>query len=384
MSDRKNKKIKILFIFSFPPPYHGANISNQILWESKVQQEFNCKLIDISDRRDLNNLGRFELTNIYLALMHLFIIAKTLIKFKPDMVYMLISQNKWAVVRDGAIILLVKTISNAKIINHLRGAFFKYFYDNTSNLMKKFVDFTLKKVNAFIVLGDNLRFNFEKWSKNIFVVTNGTDVLINYNIEEKYKEKNEVVITYLSNFFKSKGIVEVVKSVKEVITRFPDKKIIYKIAGDWGLDPILGLTKEEIKAEVDKVLSTDGTAKYIHFMGVITGEKKLNLLKETDIFLLPTSYDAHPRSILEAMAAGCPVISTPIGAIPETVIDNETGFIIEPGNHLVLTEKITQLIENENLRKKLSIGSRKRYEACYTTNKSIEKMIQVFHSIAKQ
>jgi glycosyltransferase involved in cell wall biosynthesis len=379
-------KKKILFIMSFPPPFHGANLSNQMVWESDVQKEFECRLLDISDRRDLNNLGRFEFTNVYLALKHLVQIAKVVISMKPDMVYLLISQNKWAVVRDNSILLLVKSISKAKTIIHLRGAFFKYFYDNTDAKMKKFVDYSMKKVDAVIVLGNNLRFNFDHWSNNIFVVANGTDLLLDFSYEKKVQNKKDdtLVITYMSNFFKSKGILEVLESIKIITDKFPDKKIAYKIAGAWGLDPILGLTAEEIKKEADRILETDKTSKFVEFLGVITGDDKLELLKRTDIFLLPTSYDGHPRAIIEAMAACCPVISTPVGAISETVINNETGYIIQPHQTALLTEKIALLIENDALRKRLSLGSRNRYEACYTKDRFIGNMIKTFHAIAAQ
>lgn len=382
--EKSGKKVKILFVMSFPPPFHGANLSNLMVWESDVQNEFECSLLDISDRRDLNNLGKFEFTNVYLGLQHLFQVFRQVIKMKPDVVYMLISQNKWAVVRDGAFILLVKAISRSKIVIHLRGAFFKHFYDNTNGWMKTFTDVIMKRVDAVIVLGNSLRFNFDQWIKNIYIVPNGTDVLLEYDVETKLMPKDEIVITYMSNFFKSKGIIEVLESVKIVKEAFPEKKITYKIAGAWGLDPILGLTAEEIKKEADAILDRDNSHKHIQFLGVITGENKLNLLKESDVFLLPTSYDGHPRAIIEAMAAGCPVISTDVGAISETVIDGETGFIIPEHDTKALSEKIILLIRDDAQRKAISRASRKRYEAHYTKEQFIQKMIQTFRIIDAQ
>lgn len=369
---------------SFPPPFHGANLSNQMVWNSKIQDEFDCKLLDISDRRDLNNLGRFEFTNVYLALKHLFQIFVMLLKMRPDVVYLLISQNKWAVLRDSSIILLTKLFSSAKVVIHLRGAFFKHFYDNTGSLVKYFVAFTLKRVDAAIVLGKSLRFNFEEWCKHIYEVPNGTDVLLDFDIYTKWSGKNEIVITYLSNLLKSKGFLDVLMSVKEVVKRFPEKKIIFKMAGAWGLDSVSGLTAEEIEKSANAILKQYGTESNVNFLGVVTGQDKLNLLRQTDIFLLPTSYDGHPRSIIEAMAAGCPVISTPVGAIAETVLDGKTGFIIQPGDTVRLTERIIQLVGDDNLRKQLSIEARKRYEEDYTKVIFIRNMIHTFNKILLQ
>jgi len=385
----KNKKNKVLFIISFPPPLTGANISNQILWGAKIRYPFDCQLIDISDKRTHLNYGVMDFTNIYLGFMHLYEVFVKVRKFKPDIIYMLIAQNHWAYIRDGLFILLIKVISEAKIVAHLRGgAFFERFYDGSSWLMKRFIKYIQYRIHSFIVLGKGLRSIFAKWNHNVYVVPNGTDVLNGFTVEEKFaNKKGAIYITFLSNLFKSKGIVEVVKSIKLVIDKFPDKKIVYKIAGSYGVDPdpVMGkLSAKAIKNEVEGILSDDRTNQFVDFLQVITGEEKLKLLKETDIFLLPTSFDGHPRAIIEAMAAGCPIISTPVGAITETVIDGETGFIIKPGDVNLLAEKIIVLIENYDLRKRISHASRRRYEEQYTENKYIENMINVFDSLLKR
>ena len=95
---------------------------------------------------------------------------------------------------------------------------------------------------------------------------------------------------------------------------------------------------------------------------------------------MPTFYpaEAQPYSIIEAMAAGCSVVSTWHAAIPETVIDGETGLLVEKESVDQLAKALKKLIENPALRKKMGLAGRKRYEHHYTKDKKIENMILVF------
>ena len=110
------------------------------------------------------------------------------------------------------------------------------------------------------------------------------------------------------------------------------------------------------------------------------GKRKEDLLKETDIFVLPTFYhiEAHPFSIIDAMSAGCSVVSTWHAAIPETVVDGETGFLVEKENVDELARALKELIENPKLREKMGLMGRKRYEQYYTKDRNIANMILVF------
>jgi glycosyltransferase involved in cell wall biosynthesis len=87
-------------------------------------------------------------------------------------------------------------------------------------------------------------------------------------------------------------------------------------------------------------------------------EDVLSFLSCADLFLLPSLWEGLPISILEAMAVGVPVISTRISAIPEAVIDGETGLLVEPGNAEELGDAIEKLLDDESLRRRLSEAAR--------------------------
>ena len=91
----------------------------------------------------------------------------------------------------------------------------------------------------------------------------------------------------------------------------------------------------------------------IKFIGTVSGQSKVDVLLQADVFVLPTYYPAEgqPWAILEAMAAGLPIISTDQGAITESVVDGVNGFIVEKRNSDQVAAKIVQLCQDSRLRR---------------------------------
>ena len=368
------EKPKIIIVGPIPPPIHGVTISTERLLNSALKDRFELVHLDTSDRRNLDNIGKFDLGNAYLALKNIIEMIALCLNRSPAIIYIPISQNNLAYLRDGLFIIVGKLFSNAKIASHLRGGYFRTFYNQTNFFMKRFIDFTMKCCDKVIVLGNCLKWIFDKWfdEQDIEVVPNGT--AMNPQLGDKFSvpSKSRYVITYLSNLFKTKGIIDTIKSVKYVTSKHENVK--YKIAGSWWNQEL------ETQIECMKFLKTNNIENAVDFLGVVTGDDKVDLLVNTDIFVLPTYYpfEGHPNAVIEAMSAGCPVISTNHATIPETVINGETGILVEKQNPQALANAIIKLIENPELRIKMSKAGRERYEQFYTQEKNINNMIRVF------
>ncbi|MEG0279271.1 MAG: glycosyltransferase family 4 protein [Morganella sp. (in: enterobacteria)] len=98
-------------------------------------------------------------------------------------------------------------------------------------------------------------------------------------------------------------------------------------------------------------------------------------LNAMDIFVLPSfGNEGVPQGIMQAMLCELPVISTTVGAITEAVIDNETGFIVEPRNVEQLTDKLRQLINDDALRLKMSQAALCHAERNFNINNMLDKM----------
>lgn len=112
----------------------------------------------------------------------------------------------------------------------------------------------------------------------------------------------------------------------------------------------------------------------VHYLGYRTDIP--GILEEMDIFILPsTGYDSFPTVILEAMSSGVPVVATNRGGAPEMIVEGVTGVLIEADNARKAANRISPLIEDSELRRKMGASGKIRQEM-YFSKKSFDKNIK--------
>jgi glycosyltransferase involved in cell wall biosynthesis len=90
------------------------------------------------------------------------------------------------------------------------------------------------------------------------------------------------------------------------------------------------------------------------------------LLSASDIFVLASDWEGHPLSVMEALAAGLPVVATSAGGVPELVADRVTGILVPPGDVRALAAALRLLVQNPRRRRELGEAGRvasERFEA---------------------
>jgi glycosyltransferase involved in cell wall biosynthesis len=100
-----------------------------------------------------------------------------------------------------------------------------------------------------------------------------------------------------------------------------------------------------------------------------------------DIFVLPSLMEGLPIAVLEAQAAGKPVIATRVGAIPKVVTDGETGLLIEPGDAKALGAAITRLITDVHLRRQLGYGGHARIHESFTSSVMARRYLDLYQGL---
>ncbi len=362
-------KKRVIFLGKLPPPYIGPAVAAEIILNSSLKDEFELIHLDTSDHRGINTLGKFDFTNFYLAFKQYFNLVRLILRHKPDLVYIPIGQTTVSYCRDSVFILIARCFGK-KVICHLRGGNFKRWYDSARRPVRWWVCFVHRKVSAQIVLGSKLRHLFD-WlipQEKIFVIPNGGS----YRFPDTKKNTNHVHVLFLGNFIASKGVLDVLKSAVFVNQKFKHVKFLF--AGNW--------SDKETKKEFKSIMENHPGLPAV-VLGPLTGEKKLRLLASSDIFVFPSFYpnEGHPWVIVEAMAAGLPIIATDHGAIAESVIDGENGFIVEKCNPEQIAEKVCCLIDHPEIRKRMGDKSRQLYQVNFTEEKMVERLAGSFNSV---
>lgn len=116
------------------------------------------------------------------------------------------------------------------------------------------------------------------------------------------------------------------------------------------------------------------------FGDIRPGDPRLvELLGRTAVFVFPSTIDQSPYSVVEAMMAGVPVVAFRAGAIPEMVIDGETGLVVEPSRDALLGG-IRRLLDDEALRQRMGNAGRERAVACFDAEQTTEQLVQVLEA----
>ncbi len=363
----KNKKV--IFLGATPPPYMGPTIATSIILNSKLRNEFKLFHLDTSDHRDLGTQGRVDFWNIFLALKHYVTLFWVIIKNWPDMVYVQISQTSIGYFRDAGFILVAKLFKR-KVICHLRGGNFLNWYMSLDTFKRRIVYKIHSRVDGQIVLGEKLKDIFFEFlpPEKIYVVPNGLDIAMS---QLDNKKSNRIKILYLSNIKGEKGFFDALSAVCLVHRKHKNIEAVF--AGNWRDQNTILEFKEKMKKN---------TGIPINILGPIYGQAKHNLLFSSDIFVFPPNHtEGHPWVIVEAMAAGLPIIATDQGAITESVIDGKNGFIVENRNPHQIAQKIEFLMENPLIRKKMGDESRRLYLDNFTEEKMVESLSHAFNSV---
>ena len=106
------------------------------------------------------------------------------------------------------------------------------------------------------------------------------------------------------------------------------------------------------------------------------------LMAALDVFVLPSTVEAMPLTILEAMAAGVPVVATSIFGVPEIVFEGESGLLVPPGDALALARALTVLLENPELRRRFGEAGRRLHRSRFTVDRMAEETARVYRDDA--
>jgi glycosyltransferase involved in cell wall biosynthesis len=106
-----------------------------------------------------------------------------------------------------------------------------------------------------------------------------------------------------------------------------------------------------------------------------------NLIAASQVYLLISHWEGFPRSILEALRAGLPIVATDVDGVREAVIDGETGYLIPENDHALLAERLRQLLKDPALRTAQARAARAHYEAHFTFDRLVDEALALYESV---
>lgn len=265
-------------------------------------------------------------------------LAKRLILNKPDLVHIHMA-SRGSFIRKSIICLLCLFFRTPYLI-HLHGGGFRDFYDALGAQSKSYLRFIFKKSAVVITLSEYWRgwVRTELTQGPVVVVHNGTQ-----RIEFSPGELNKKIPTvlFLGRLGENKGTDTLIKAMQAVKAKIPGA--VLELCGNGDL--------EFYKSQARDLPN-------IKFFGWINDSERRAALARATVYCLPSWKEGLPFSILEAMSAGLPVISTPVGSIPEAITHGVNGYLVPPGDPESLADAIISVLKDPSLASRMGAAGK--------------------------
>lgn len=359
---KRNNTINVLMVGSSTKVHGGMTTVVESFLEYKFDSTINLKYVPTHIDSKHNSL------KILYFIISLLKILSILFFHKIDIAHIHMSE-RGSFKRKYTIFLILKFFKK-KIITHTHGAEFKEFYIKETERGKRKIKRLLKGSDIVITLG-------EKWDKIIKEIEPYSKTYILRNSVSIPKKKNKILkkqnynILFLAVLIERKGIIDLINASTSIIDRLKKEKIEVKfiIAGD-------GEYFDKSKALVRELNISDN----FEFKGWIDKKAKIDILENSDLFVLPSYNEGLPLSILEAISHGIPIISTNVGSIDEAVYNGQNGYLINPGDVKELSNKIVRILTIDNI-SEMSNCSRNIAEEKFNIEKYFQEIEEIYFQL---
>ena len=357
-------------------PY-GAAIGGIARWSQHIVKYYNERGHEDCEM-DILPMGRQSFTNINSALKRVYYGIKDYYSFlkeekrmmrrKKYDLFHLVSSASLSLLKD-LIMLHTARKRGVKTLVHFR-------FGRIPKLSEK-KNWEWKMVCKVVALSDttivldkaSLETLHKAGYKNVVLLPNPVAPRVTELIEKiNIKEREARTLLFAGHGIRTKGVYELVNACKQI----PNIKL-----------RMIGNISDEVKNELQ--LMADNSD-WLDVAGEYPYEKTILEMLSCDVFVLPTYTEGFPNVILESMACGCAIVTTPVGAIPE-MLEKEDGknygILVAPKDVNELKDGIREMIDNENLKQECRRNVQQRVNERYNIDSVWKQMLEIWKRTIK-
>jgi glycosyltransferase involved in cell wall biosynthesis len=172
------------------------------------------------------------------------------------------------------------------------------------------------------------------------------------------------LVVFLGRLEAEKGVFHLLEAIARLRAAVPDVRLVCAGEGN--------------RVAVAHYAERLGLAEAVKFTGWIGSSGKRALLESAAVCALPSYSEALPLSLLEAMAAGVPVVTTPVGGIPEVVTDGVTGFLTPPGDVATLELRLRKLLLDRSLAATIGAAGRETVRLRFAPERALPQLEEIY------
>ena len=273
----------------------------------------------------------------------------------------------WSFRRLFALFLFAR-IFGRKTVWHVHGSQFDTFYRSAVAPERMLIRYAFRSADAVIALSD-------AWKTSLLTIEPSSKVSVVHNAVNvkayamrRDEQHDPVTVLFLGRLGQRKGIYDLLKAIEQL----KSERVRFVLAGDGDLD--------QIRAKI----AGAGPANRVDVPGWVSSDRVIGLLRDADIYILPSYDEGLPMGVLEAMAAGLPVVSTPVGGIPEAVLDGVNGFLVDPGDVSALAGRLKSLVDDPEMWSRMSEASRGRAVEAFGMERVEIQLLSLYRGLGWQ
>jgi len=317
---------------------------DRVLLTSCPSEGYEMLLLDTGrTRAGEGKATRLAPINFYYYFRQLLQLVWFLLFNRPDILHQSVT-DRIALWKESSFVLIAR-LFGVKTVAHMHGCVLDVQLHNSPFWKKRLIAAALRVPHTTIALSEYWRAVLHEQVSprlDVVVVPNSVDLSIAEAVDNgthDIKRENGLVL-YMGWLCERKGLLDALRAVPLARQQVPELHFVF--AGK--VEP--GYREAMIEQACEAAQAQGG----VSFPGLVTGNEKVALLSQAAIFILPSYHENLPVAILEAMAMGLPVITTPIAGVPELIEDGRGGFLVQPGDHVALANRIVRLARDPALR----------------------------------
>jgi len=320
---------------------------------TRLWKDFNCKWIETYI--DKNNFLKVT----YFLKGYIIYILNIL---RYNIIHIHISWNTTAI-RKIFFFILAKAL-NRKIVLHVHSG-----AEPIINSKIQFpYRFMFKHADVSVFLANRIKEDLNKH----FYIKNST-VLYNPCLHYKTKSPSTVIvkekyILFAGTITEKKGYLDLIQAFSLIATKHSEWKLIF--AGNGEIENAKHLARLQ------------GIEGQVVFKGWLNRDEMQSLFEKSSIFCLPSYTEGFPMAVLDAWAFGLPVITTPVGGLPDILVPGTNALVFEPGDIKMLSVHLNELIINNVLRQRISEESIKLSHGPFSIETISKQLNELYSSLA--
>jgi len=344
------------------PPYGGMTSNAAILCRSSIFDGDQAALFDTTPRGD-SALAR----SIHSAKLLRQLVA-TVRAHRADVVFF--SSSSFMGFYEKAVMALTCRSLGTKTVIHLVGSF-REFYDGSGRAARGAIQLLLAHFDRVLVVSESSRAYLEEEIPNAKVRIVPNPVECDQFPSGSLRTGSKVQMLFAGAIVEGKGVFDLISAVQIARSRLGHSRIVCI-----GEGPLVGECRQRIaRAGLDSL---------IELRGFVDDATKKELFRSSEIFVLPSHYEALPVSILEAASSGVAVVATDVGGVRSAVSDGVTGLIVPPRDPPQLAEALVRLVEDPELRRSMGRQGATWVRARFDAPIVASLLIESFNAVASQ